>query len=1094
MSQRNPAMMPEDSTLKIRYPSLTVEQAKAAWMEGRPVEEPSIYRRPEDAQKIAEYNSRIAVQQGNKYLAEKYGEDWYDKLNKVDLNEKISVEIAGETYRIQARDLWKAKADEQFARDINQRLELQELGETSKRIEEYTGKKLDFSRVDAMPQKTPEQAIAKAEAAKRGGYITDTEYNRVVTANKAVIEYNAKIEEVNAIKDANAQWAKAIEYGLKTQAEYDAAKRLAQSKGVSTEPKPRLEANLDVKAHLMAEREPVHKTQYAVDYRIGGEKGRDAVAYFDTVEEAVKFTETRPDISPTYKVSTLTSDGKTVTRSFNDQNQAERYADTLREKEVKEALSPAGLSQRLYDWGEKFGDENWKNKPLSERDLGDFIQSQTEYYSATFGSGMLNPLEDTVAVVFRALGKADLVYGGAESVRQMSREALAKYEKLSEPQKIYVAAGTVGATFLGSYAAALPVGVVAGRVMSASAQIAARLGMNSASAVGKIASTIAANPKLMQAMVWAPIVGVEASKVYEDYKAGVSQDEILSRLAIRGAGIVGGVKGFEKGISLGLNKAEVATLRKLEEEYEFARGSMKVEEPTGRLIGVTESKYIPKDLAKFLSEELPQLKGDEVAVGFAKIGTGKDAIEVPVTTKYGELIKQLKDAKAVSVDAYERALLNALPPEKYGLLYVKAFASTKNVSYGSILELTPDEVAQLAYKELGYGSPWANSDSIKRTLVFGSREGGMSNVLALITPEEAAKIGLDAKAVKTWNEVAKSGSELPTIKPSSETVKLWTGDEKAAASALSRGYNTLINRGLSQDQAAAVLEIVSGDLNANQALLATIKLDLAPGQREAAAVVALALTRMDVGERLRDVGVSASQAPMVIQVITDPRSVEVNAVKLDRVSVNFVAPLLDRVTLSRIKPEALSSLILKMDNATVLDVSTRLDTRQLNRITPESLNSLVTRLDSKLKTEALSRLTPDSLSKIVPMQSDAQIAETIQGLTVPQISALITRLDVDQQRVTDIAMDTLSEVDRFRLSQRLPFGLTLRKPREKELDEGDKEEKKIKDKKLFFLVRVVSSGGSYTRRVEAESHVEAYRKAGVGGSPLRVSLRRLGKT
>ena len=100
MSQRDPAMMPEDATLKIRYPSLTLEQARQAWMERRPIEKPSRYAQPGDEAKIAEYNSRIALQQGNKYLEDKYGADWYDKLGKVDLDEKIKVDIAGETYRV----------------------------------------------------------------------------------------------------------------------------------------------------------------------------------------------------------------------------------------------------------------------------------------------------------------------------------------------------------------------------------------------------------------------------------------------------------------------------------------------------------------------------------------------------------------------------------------------------------------------------------------------------------------------------------------------------------------------------------------------------------------------------------------------------------------------------------------------------------------------------------------------------------------------------------------------------------------------------------------------------------------------------------
>jgi hypothetical protein len=88
------------------------------------------------------------------------------------------------------------------------------------------------------------------------------------------------------------------------------------------------------------------------------------------------------------------------------------------------------------------------------------------------------------------------------------------YQDLSPAQQAALDIAGVGASALGGYVAALPIGLTVKGTTLAAGSIASKIGVTAPKAVSSIAAKISASPKLQLALTWAPIAGFEAADVY----------------------------------------------------------------------------------------------------------------------------------------------------------------------------------------------------------------------------------------------------------------------------------------------------------------------------------------------------------------------------------------------------------------------------------------------------------------------------------------------------------------------------------------------------------------------------------------------------
>jgi len=143
-------------------------------------------------------------------------------------------------------------------------------------------------------------------------------------------------------------------------------------------------------------------------------------------------------------------------------------------------------------------------------------------------------------------GKQPFEEGYKRITPQTARQLL----KLSEGEENVLTLGYTLGSLLGSYAVSVPIGAGVSVANSAAAGIASKLGLTAPSAVRSIASTLAKHPKLLQAALWAPVVGEESHHVYQRYKAGASPDQILREMAPRIAYFIGTYYGLKHGYEL----------------------------------------------------------------------------------------------------------------------------------------------------------------------------------------------------------------------------------------------------------------------------------------------------------------------------------------------------------------------------------------------------------------------------------------------------------------------------------------------------------------------------------------------------------------
>jgi len=219
-----------------------------------------------------------------------------------------------------------------------------------------------------------------------------------------------------------------------------------------------------------------------------------------------------------------------------------------------------GLSWKLYQWGnEAFKDsKEWKTKEVKARNFSDFVKSQTEYYSAVLGTSV-----EALVGPYKAV--KEFVTGKPEPLTKEVTTSTLKYlEKLTPSQQASLYAAGFGASYLGSYVAMLPVGVAATNVVKAAGSIVSKIPVGKLAAVipgaakmskpklvDAVAQSIAAHPKLMTAILAAPVVGMEAPEVYRKYLDKENLVDVMGYAAQRAGVLVGSAAGFQAGIKLG---------------------------------------------------------------------------------------------------------------------------------------------------------------------------------------------------------------------------------------------------------------------------------------------------------------------------------------------------------------------------------------------------------------------------------------------------------------------------------------------------------------------------------------------------------------
>lgn len=205
----------------------------------------------------------------------------------------------------------------------------------------------------------------------------------------------------------------------------------------------------------------------------------------------------------------------------------------------------SGWSRQIYEWGQQFGDHNWKDKPTNERNLGDYLHGSSEYYAAVLGTGGLNSLENSIDWINSFMGNK------SSPKSQLTVENLRRYEGGLDPaRQAMVYMGGAGASYLANTLAYIPVGVAVTGIFTGATKIAAGLKITSPEAVKKIAQTIASQPLLAKAILYSTITSLEAAQIYKEYKSGKDMGDVLGREAVRAGALMGSFHGMDIGFRL----------------------------------------------------------------------------------------------------------------------------------------------------------------------------------------------------------------------------------------------------------------------------------------------------------------------------------------------------------------------------------------------------------------------------------------------------------------------------------------------------------------------------------------------------------------
>ena len=211
--------------------------------------------------------------------------------------------------------------------------------------------------------------------------------------------------------------------------------------------------------------------------------------------------------------------------------------------------SPAGFTDELIEAAKKAGFKDieteeglsFKLFEYGQKQKEGLLRKETEYYSSVIGQS-----EKTIAQTIGALSSF-LSGKPPKQYRKVDADTIGYVRKLSNAEKGYLATGAIGANFLTSYGVTYPIGIATSGFLRGVTAIAKSTGVSSPAAISKLATEISKHPRLVQAIMWAPVVGKDSVTVYNEYKAGVPVNKIVTDEAIRAGSIAGMALGLTAG-------------------------------------------------------------------------------------------------------------------------------------------------------------------------------------------------------------------------------------------------------------------------------------------------------------------------------------------------------------------------------------------------------------------------------------------------------------------------------------------------------------------------------------------------------------------
>lgn len=610
---------------------------------------------------------------------------------------------------------------------------------------------------------------------------------------------------------------------------------------------------------------------------------------------------------------------------------------------------PLGASLSLYQWGkDTFPEKSFIGESVeaAASGLGQFLEVLWAPYR--FVASII-PGEQPYEEGFRGVTPATMKY----------------VEDLTPTQQAALDIGGLASTVGASYLAALPVGLAARGLTSLSTAIstklklASRLKISSPKAISTVKNFLATHPKALQAVMWAPMAGLEATVVYDKIQKGVPATEIIRDEAYKIASIYGGIKGFKAGYNIvPIQKwARLQKLIKIEEFDDPRRPGQK------RALPTIDSKKIPQELADLLRIELDPITGKEIVVGPAT----EAGITRNVGRQYGNLLKDLAAGKAVTTDpinSIRGTILEYATPDQYASLLQRGL---------NIQTMSAQEIADLMMKELNWyaGSPW--QQMLKNAEMEFLKSGGKTtiDVIAAFSermPQDSGVLGLT------------KGRDL---------------------------YNALISDGMGQQQALMyATEIMTAK---TPTVLISIAAEAGLSQQATQNVVGAYLTYgASSGEgtalvqSLSKAGLTMQETktvmPLLLQQYTAPATITQHVPNLSAKALAVVIPVLTQSS-----QRSLQKALPQLSTSVLVNVAPVLDKNVVAQIMPhlshDALISVVPALNDEVLASIIPRLKPLDLSDSVSKLTESQIkifVDLIPDLTLDQIAYTIPRLDVDQ--------------------------------------------------------------------------------------------------
>jgi hypothetical protein len=657
------------------------------------------------------------------------------------------------------------------------------------------------------------------------------------------------------------------------------------------------------------------------------------------------------------------------------------------------------------------------------------------------------------------------------------------YEDVSPAEQMALNLEGLGVSVAESFVVALPIGLTVKGATIAASSIASKIGVTAPKAVTKIAAMITKHPKIAQALVWAPMAGLETVDVYRQIQSGKPIDDIIHDEMKRLGSIYGGLKGFQKGYALLPDKkiAQIQRLIKIE----------KVQTPDGpQWIPTVNRKNIPKSIADHIATEIDPITGKEVLVGWIT----KDGVKIPVSRDFGYLLRDLVQGKTVGPDAVKGAILRHVTKEQYSWLLQRGY---------DIQKMTPDEIADVMLKELGWGTPYANAITTQRKLIMKGAETfdvvgafkSKGKVLDSATRlfNELKGFGLTNDKASYWagkilgtdvNTISNLATSLKlTESQTARLVEIWfeNGGASKAGTAL---FQMLKGEGLNQLQIEKGISVIVAKSTGGEALASSLsKLD--------SKTMGVVSNLIDTGAIMSAVTYLPSNSLSIVIESTNPSTAAKIVSSLSGKALTGLATSISASAAAKVMPSLsttnLNDLVVNMGGATL--------SKTVMELKPDQLNIILPSLSRDSWSTITPKLSPDALSHVVPNLSPEQLNRIIPNITPDQLNSIMPKFSTDQLNYTLEALDIPPEL-MLKYLQTGQLGrvegvkpIVLKKLFDEKLKRNKREEEKQKTR--MFEVILYHYNLTERFKVRADSFHGAARNAlnRRHGTPIRVVVK-----